>query len=190
MAWSSSSCPVSSPSRTIIRRSSAIAADSTHGPSGHNRAGALHMVRRPSRPQRRVPARGAAGRAPRDLLPPRAHGPVGDPGTSLGGRAAPRAARPGGLAHPLRALRRAARGGSPGARPPPRRAPDPGRVLLGRAPLGMGEGGRALALIPAEAAGPIVADRAGEVMLGLAITVALVCIAATLIPLARGAGSA
>jgi hypothetical protein len=53
----------------------------------------------------------------------------------------------------------------------------------------MGEGGRALALIPAEAAGPVVADRAGEVALGLAIAVALVCIAATLVPLARGAGS-
>jgi hypothetical protein len=33
-----------------------------------------------------------------------------------------------------------------------------------------------------------VADRAGEVALGLAMTVALVCIAATLVPLARGAG--
>jgi hypothetical protein len=33
-----------------------------------------------------------------------------------------------------------------------------------------------------------VADRAGEIALGLAMAVALVCIAATLVPLARGAG--
>ena len=38
------------------------------------------------------------------------------------------------------------------------------------------------------ASGPVVADRAGEIALGLAMAVALVCIAATLVPLARGAG--
>ena len=52
----------------------------------------------------------------------------------------------------------------------------------------MGEGGRALALSITHAAGPAVADRAGEIVLGLAMAVALVCIAATLVPLARGAG--
>ena len=50
----------------------------------------------------------------------------------------------------------------------------------------MGQGGRTLALTAAEAAGPVVADRAGEIALGLAMAVALVCIAATLVPLARG----
>jgi hypothetical protein len=52
----------------------------------------------------------------------------------------------------------------------------------------MGEGGRTLALIPAQAAGPVLADRVGEVALGLAMAIAIVCIAATLVPLARGDG--
>ena len=52
----------------------------------------------------------------------------------------------------------------------------------------MGEGGRTLALRAAQAAGPVVADRAGEIALGLAMAIALVCIAATLVPLARGEG--
>jgi hypothetical protein len=52
----------------------------------------------------------------------------------------------------------------------------------------MGEGGRTLALTFAQAGGPVAADRAGEIALGLAMAVALVCIAATLVPLARGAG--
>ena len=52
----------------------------------------------------------------------------------------------------------------------------------------MGQGGRTLGLTAAEAAGPVVADRAGEIALGLAMAVALVCIAATLVPLARGRG--
>jgi len=52
----------------------------------------------------------------------------------------------------------------------------------------VGKGGRALALTGLQAAGPVVADRAGEVALGLAMAVALVCIAATLVPLARGEG--
>jgi hypothetical protein len=38
------------------------------------------------------------------------------------------------------------------------------------------------------ASGPPAADHAGEIALGLAMAVALVCIAATLVPLARGAG--
>ena len=52
----------------------------------------------------------------------------------------------------------------------------------------MGEGGRALALIPAQAAGPVAADRAGEIALGIAMAVALVCIAVAVVPLARGEG--
>jgi hypothetical protein len=49
----------------------------------------------------------------------------------------------------------------------------------------MGQGWRTLALSPALAAGPPAADHAGEIALGIAMTVALVCIAATLLPLAR-----
>jgi len=53
----------------------------------------------------------------------------------------------------------------------------------------MGEGGRALALIRLVAAGPVVADRAGEVALGLAMTVALVLRCATSAP-TLGSGGA
>jgi hypothetical protein len=52
----------------------------------------------------------------------------------------------------------------------------------------VGEGRRPLAVIRALATGPPAADHAGEIALGVAMAVALVCIGATLVPLARGNG--
>ncbi len=104
------------------------------------------MVRRGGRARRGLPARGARGRAPRDLLPARARRPLVDEGTALGGGSGGRAARDRALARSVRGVRRRTARQARRARAPPRRAPHLRRLLLGRPSRGVGARGRPLAL--------------------------------------------
>jgi hypothetical protein len=109
------------------------------------------VVRRGGRARRRLPARGARGRAPGDLLPARARRSLVDEGTALGGGSGARAARDRALARSVRGVRRRTARQMRRARAPPRRAPHPRRLLLGRSPRGVGARGRPLALRRARA---------------------------------------
>ena len=96
-AWSSSSWPVSSPSRTVMVSGSGMGVEATPSCaqgylSGRERV--LQLVRGRGRPRGWLP-RGRAGRRARgDVLPPGAHRAVGHPGRALGGRASSPASIP------------------------------------------------------------------------------------------------
>src|SRR5262249_51785175 len=140
-AWSSSSCPVWSPSSTTMR-SGAI------GVRGYPHERAVYVVWRRGRARGRLPGlralRGPAG----GLLPARASDPLGDPGCTLGRRGGDGAAlgRRGRVA--LLALRGRAHRYPRAARSPPGRLSGRGRLLLRGPHDGVGEGRRPLAMRP------------------------------------------
>src|SRR3954452_18488070 len=135
-ACSSSSWPVSSPSSTTIRRS-ATYGDSSERP--------LQLVRGRDGARGRLASGRARRRAGRDVLPAGARGAVGDAGRALERGVAEGAGRPRRLAYRMRPLRRSAARSLRADRAPPRGAPDPGRVLLGRPHGRVGKARRALA---------------------------------------------
>ena len=137
-ACSSSSCPVWSPSSTMMRRHVRHRRESTRDGSVRTSASARDVGTQcevwcgTEWSRRRATGWRARRRPRRRLLPARARRAVGDPGPALGARTRP--LEPWAILRTTAPPAATSSATHTGSSSPPRRAPHPGRVLLGGPP--------------------------------------------------------